>query len=179
MSLSIDGFGDFKGTALYDVSEPAADYKPQAALVLTGRSTDQVDAVTLTLNQSQIGEISDHYVFADDTKDNPLYLQYKGDDYIAERGEVRLVTDEEGGRLEGTFELTAVGLERSEMQAKLIGRFAISGVVLGCSRLVEGSANGSTAGQAVDGDGLLWQPDVNLDSAFCTQVKEQLSALGF
>lgn len=168
--LTLDGVGTFQGRAEYEVSEPTEDYMPVPRLVLHGLEADSSDAVVLRLGQQAPGDIAADYDFPG--TENAFLVEIAGKTFEGTVGEVRL---DVAGKLEGSLALESVDVDGAD-RVMLQGHFKAERLYLNCNRLTKGTGQGNP-GRAGDGSDLYWEPDTQIESAFCGQMRAALGAL--
>lgn len=168
--LTLEGVGVFHGRAEYEVSEPTDDYMPVPRLVLHGLESQSSDAVVLRLGQQNPGDIAADYDFPG--AENAFIVEMHGKTFEGTVGEVQLDVT---GKLLGSFALESTDLDGAD-KIMLEGHFRAERLFLNCNRLTKGNS-GSSPGQAGDGSDVYWEPDTQVESAFCGQMREALGAL--
>ncbi len=171
LEMHLDGHGELVGRASYVVIEPIPDYEPEPRLVLAATGSNA--ELTIALGQTGLWPMQSAYTFPD--PEHTLYLMVDGQEYEGVMGRVDL-NEIDDGRITGHFEITAKGLVESD-DLMVAGEFDAAKVFLNCDRVVgEDDGAGSSPGIATDADDqVVWTPDVNYQSAFCSEVKDKLA----
>lgn len=183
LTLTLEGYGEFSGVAEYDVSEPSGEETPEPELRLNAARFDTGEAVTLTLGQPDLGALKALYVFPSSSLQNAFQVTLDGQVYEGQVGEVKL--DADGGHWIGEFALTSLPRDDDKGElgtdsVMLRGSFRFDRLDVNCHRLVEdkGGSASSPGHAGAGGASPVWTPDVLGESAFCRQMKSELSAPG-